>query len=608
MTGAARTDQDSVYRPSPVRRILPLFLLALSCSGPSQPPPGSFDEPPSTTPEVREIRLDTVPTDYAAPAVLEKPPPSTHDLVLRILAVKDSSFAKGLFLRIGDFSGAFGRATDIALALAEVRRAGKPVHCHFEVTDNVGFALLASSCDRLSMEPGGSLDLVGVAMHLFYARSLLETAGVQADLLQMGRYKGAADPFTRDDMPEEVRQTMNALLDDLQADLVRRIAEGRHLEPARVQELIDAGPYDARDALAAHLIDGAEFDDQAREHARQAAGVPRVRRIEITPRPPEVGLSELLDALAGNVQTLTPTGDRIAIAYLSGTITDAEEPGMDESGRSGPFISAMRRFADDDEIKAVVLRIDSPGGSALASDRMWHAVRRVVAHKPVIVSIGDMAASGGYYIASAGTRVLAHDTSLVGSIGVVGGKVVFGQLADRLGVHVVSLTRGRNAGYTSPTQPFTETERAVVARQMWATYDRFLRRIMEGRNLTRERVQAVAEGRIMSGQDAREAGLVDAQGGLIDAIALAREQGHVGDETPIEMWPSQKTLLDAIAEATGGGGPAERSSGPVFDASSDALIMRATRESGVLGRALMLPLLLREERAIAMLPFGLSIE
>jgi len=572
-------------------------LLGLCACGDAEPAP-----PPSEGPgeaEVREIFLDAPPVEGGEAQLFSAPRPTLGDALVRLDAVARDEDAKGLFLRVGPLGGAWGRAADLRAALAAIREAHKPIHCHFDVADNLAFWLMASSCDRISMTPAGDLDLVGVAAYVFFARSLLENAGLRADLMQMGRYKGAADPFTRDEMPEETRESLGAVLDDLQSTLVQGIAAGRHLEPERVAALLDEGPFDATHARERGLVDDVGFDDEAREHIRREAHVGHVRLVQLTPGEEPMGLLEILQAFSGEAPETTPEGPRVALVYLEGNIVDEEESGIG-SGRSGPFVRAMRSFADDDDIKAVVLRIDSPGGSALASDRMWHAVRRVAKRKPVIVSVGDMAASGGYYIASAATEILAHDSSLVGSIGVVGGKVSVGDLADRLGVHVEVLQRGRNAAWLSPMRPFTDEERIVIGRMLRATYRRFVRRVAEGRDMPSERVGAAAEGRLWSGRRAREAGLVDAEGGLWEALRRARQQGGVSEWAPVERWPRRAGLLEAIAQAMGGSQPGDRTRAILSDIAALA--------GPVAEAAMVSPLLLGRERVAVALPYVLRVE
>lgn len=573
-----------------------VLLLAVACGddAPEPPPPEGSGEA-----EVRELWLHSTPAEGTQRQLLEGPQPSLADALRRIDAVERDETAKGLFLRVGALEGAWGRVADVRAALARVRAADKPVHCHFDVTDNAGYALMASSCDRISMTPAGHLELTGVAAHLFFAKTLLDNIGVQAELMQMGRYKGAAEPFTRESMSDATRESIGALLDDLQSSLVASVAEGRNLSPERVREIVDAAPYGAWRAKEAGLVDDVAFDDEAREHARRAASVERVTHVELGDRREPMSILDLLAALGGEPPESAPEGERIALVYLEGNIVDAEEEGVG-SGRSGPFVRAMRRIADDEEVKAVVLRIDSPGGSALASDRMWHAVRRVARRKPVIVSVGDMAASGGYYIASAGTEILAHEESIVGSIGVVGGKVVARDLLERIGVHVEILARGDNAAWWTPARPFDDRERAIVSRMLRTIYRRFVSRVMEGREMERAEVEAAAEGRIHSGRRAKELGLIDDFGGLSEAVARARELGGVSRWAPIERWPRDKTLLESMAQAFGGGGAS---------AGAIDLVRQIAAELGPIGEAaLAAPLLLGRERVAVAMPFVLHVE
>jgi protease-4 len=440
---------------------------------------------------------------------------------------------------------------DLRDALLALKKTGKSIHCHFETTDNLGYSLLAQTCDRISITPAGMLDLVGVSVETFYAHQLLQMLGLGADVIQIGRFKGAADPFTRDDMPDEVRQTMNALLDDLEATLVAAIARGRSLQPQQVQALIDKGPFTADDALRAGLVDEVAFDDGARAKAKAAAKAERVVEEALHPSRESPGLWEIVRALTSGSEAHKVSGKRIVLAYLDGTIMRGS-PGSLRSGHAEAFVRRMRELGDDADVRAVVLRIDSPGGSAMASDLMWHAVRRVAKRKPVIVSIGDVCASGGYYVASAGSEILAQDQSLVGSIGIVGGKLVAQDLAQRVGIHVQRLSRGKRAGWSSAAHAWDADERGAFEHALRDGYDRFVSRIAEGRGMKPEQIEPLAQGRLMSARRAREGKLIDREGGLDAAIALARKRSNLPNEAPIQVWPERPTLFQALSEMAGG--------------------------------------------------------
>lgn len=576
-------------------RSLACLLLLAACGGDelAPPPPESPDEEP----EVRELIISEAPAGEGDSPLFGGSSGTIEDALARLSAIERDENAKGLFLRVGALAGAWGRVGDLAGGLARIRAAGKPVHCHFDVADNLGYYLLATSCDRISMTPAGDLELVGVAAHLFYAKRLLDNIGVRADLLQVGRFKGAADPFTEEEMPEPTRESMNALLDDLMGTLVSGVARGREISPDRARAIIDEGPFDARDALEHGLIDDIAFEDEAREHIRKETGVERVRAVTLRQRIENPGLGEILAMLSGEPPEPPPEGDRLALVHVEGNIVDGEEQASG-AAVSGPFVEEMKRLRDDDAVKAIVVRIDSPGGSALASDRMWHALRLLAQAKPVVVSVGDMAASGGFYIASAADEIVAQETSLVGSIGVVAGKVAAAELARNIGLNVEILSRGEHAAWTTPTRSFTEEERAILGRMMHRTYDRFIQRIVSGREMERAAVEAGAEGRILSGGRALRLGLVDRIGGLEDAIARARELGGLHEHAPIERWPSPRNPFQVLAEQLGGARSPTR-----------VLIDDLARELGPLGQsAIRIPELLENERVLVALPFALVIE
>lgn len=501
--------------------------------------------------ELRELVLRDPPPEDQGDDLFAAGRYSQQEILARIAEVEEDDDVRGLFLQLGAFGGAWARSAELREALLAVRNAKKPVHCYFEETDNVGYALLASACDRITMTPTGILSLVGVHAEVVYARELLEMLGLRADLMQVGRYKGAADALTRSEMPEETRETIGALLDDLQHEVVSSVAQGRKLEATAVQAAIDVGPHTAPAAQRLRLVDAVAFDDEARARAKQAAKADRVVVIPVRVESESKSFFEVIKTLSGDEAESDATGKRIALAYLTGTIGNGDE----ESGggaNAGPFIKAMHRFADDGDVRAVVLRIDSPGGSALASDRMWHAVRRVAKRKPMIVSVGDMAASGGYYVACAAHEIFAEDASIIGSIGVVGGKVVFEDLAKRAGVHVAKLDRGKNAAWMSSTSSFSDSERAAMTQALEHTYETFLSRVAEGRRMTRDALAPMVEGRIMSSARARKGGLVDAAGGIEHALARAREKSGLGAAAPVEVWPKRRTFLERIAMALSG--------------------------------------------------------
>lgn len=530
--------------------LLSPFAVACSCGGDEE---GEESEPNPLRREMRELTLLSPPGESNQPSMFSPAGASLRNVLDRLEEVRTDEHVVALFVRLGPMGGAYGQIDDVAEALQAVRDAGKPVHCHFETIDNTGYALAASACDRITMTPAGMADVVGVAAQVFYMRSMLEHLGIVADIAHMGRFKDAAEPLVRDDMGPETRESLGALVDDLHQRLLDAMVRGRGMTPEAAQSAIDQGPTDSATSLALHLVDGVEFDDEARTRCREAGTATRNVEIELVPHAEPMGIGELLGALSGGTPPEEVEGPRIVLAYVDGEITDAEESGGGGTGQAGPFIEGMREIAADEDVRAMVLRIDSPGGSALASDRMWHAVRRLARRKPVVASVGGMAASGGYYVASAATTILADRSSLVGSIGVVGGKVEVSALLERLGVSSVVLSRGAHADIFFPFQRFDDEERRVLGTLMQRTYERFLSRVREGRHLEGARLAAAAEGRIFAAEDAEEAGLVDGLGGLEDAFVRARALGSVGADTRIVEWQRRQGLFDVLGEWLGDG-------------------------------------------------------
>ena len=504
-------------------------------------------------PVVSELRILQSFPDGAEHDPFSRPQPTLHDVLTRVWEATNNDNVKGLFLRIGSLQGAWGSVGDLAEALGEFRTETRPVHCHFESADNVGYLLLASTCDRITISPAGMLNLIGPAAVMIYARSFLEKVGIQAEILHMGRYKGAGDMFIRDDMPKEAKESMDAILDDLYGALLTAISTRTQGDIDKAKALIDAGPYTSATALEAGLVDAVGYLRESREEIKKAAGVEAISRTRMLPKQDPLTLGQFLDLLSGDTETPKASDERVALVFVTGNITEGESSSTGDAV-AGPFVRAMERLEEDEDVKAVVLRINSPGGSALASDRMWQAARNLAAVKPLIASVGDMAASGGYYIASAADEILAHPNSLVGSIGVVGGKLNVAPLTEELGVSTFVLQRGTRAAWSTPVRGLNATERQAFEALLRDTYDRFIDRVATGREMERSAVLSAAEGRVMTAQDGKTLGLIDDMGGLSEALRRARTAAGLGADSAVELWPSTKGMLDTINDLLSGNG------------------------------------------------------
>lgn len=505
------------------------------------------------TPQLLELGLLEAPSEEPHSHPLNHNAFPLHEVLAHFRRIEEDN-VQGLFLRLNPMGSAWARMEDMREGLVNARKTKKPIHCHFDEADNTAYALAAAGCDHVTMSPSGALHLIGTSIEITYARELLDKLGVRAELKQVGRYKGAADRLTHQSMPPESRESLGAIVRDMQERLVSLIQGRSQLSKGDLKAVFGHGPFTADEALKAGLIDAIGFVDQARQTAKETAHATQVRSLEPqTAKGLDIG--NLIKNLTKHADASTDlSGPRVALVVLEGTILDGDSEGLGAI-RSGPVIRALRDIENTADIKSVVLRINSPGGSALASDNIWHAVRRLARKKPVIASFGDIAASGGYYIGSAGTEILAQPTSLVGSIGVVGGKVNIAGLLAKLGLHSDVLSSTDYAAWLSPLHPFSEPQAQRLEHLLETTYDRFLSRVATGRGVPVSGIVPAAEGRLFTGKQALEHGLVDGFGGLQTALWRAHELGKVKASTPVQMWPPARDLGELLVEAFGGANP-----------------------------------------------------
>jgi protease-4 len=461
---------------------------------------------------------------------------------------------KGLVLRISDLDISLPDVVELRGVMHEVRAAGKTIECHIESASNAGYLLLAA-CDRIGIAPLGQIAITGPAAMPIHVKGLLDKLGVQADFLHVGAYKGAAEPLTRDAPSQEMETTLREILDRHYETMVTVIAKDRKLDRKAVEALIDTGLYASEQALAAKLVDEVGSFESFRDHLATGVAGTRAKlpwtKVELEPGAGGDKLTGMLSVwrFLGAMPPDRPVGDHVAVIYAIGNIVDGEGDGVlgaRSEIASHTLVSALRALTADDAVKAVVLRIDSGGGSAQASELIWRAVNDLKAKKPVIVSMSDVAASGGYYIASNATRIYALDNTLTGSIGVVGGKIAPGNALAKIGVSTFPRGRGRRATILASFSPWNDEEKQVIQKSMEEVYTVFTGRVADGRKIPLDKVKELAQGRVWTGAKAKELGLVDEIGGLDVAIAKARELGKVDAEADLEIYPPSPTLRDFV--------------------------------------------------------------
>jgi protease-4 len=484
----------------------------------------------------------------------------------RIQKAKEDPSVQALLLEIDDLTVGWGKTNELRHAIADFRKSNKKAYAYLQSGDTRNY-LLATTCDEIIIPEPGWLMLTGIRAEVSFYKDLFDKLGIKADMLQMGRFKGAAEPFTRSSMSKEFRAQYESVLDDYyNRELVEQIAASRHgkkkLTTAEVKKLIDEGPYSARGALKAGLVDRVAYLDDL---PKDLEGELKADHVEISRNYGQAASEELkignpfdILKMLNPIKSLPSARPKIAVIYASGVIITGKSGQSLLEGEvvgSTTMVEAIRQAEEDRTVKAIVLRVDSPGGSALASDLIWHELRRC--KKPVLASMSDVAASGGYYISMGARKVYAEPGTLTGSIGVVGGKVAIGGLFDKAGVTTETLSRGANANIMSITTPFSESERKVWAALMRDTYDQFLDRVSENRRragkekLTKEELEEnLAGGRVWTGRQAKENGLVDELGTLADVLAEAKKlAGLPADSKPeLLQLPKPKGLLDTLLD------------------------------------------------------------
>jgi protease-4 len=575
------------------------LLLGLAASAPSGCDLSlTSDEPEAEAKGPTAVLLDVdgpLPSFPSQPGLLTPFATSQHRLEELLDRAAADIMVQEVVVRFGTPQIGWARASEIAAAVKRLVASGKPVTCHLEAADNMTYWIAARSCPRVTVAPGGGVDLVGLSLEAIFVKDLLTSLGITADMLHVGKYKDAADALTGTEMSPESREAAESLVAALHERLVIGIAEGRKKDKAAVEKLIDEGPYTAKQAVAAGLADAVLTLGGQLEKLRDkyAGGV--VDDYGEEPAKP-LSFTDLLSMLGGGAgEKAEAKHPRIAIVPAVGPIVGGGGGGMLDGMEIVDDLALAAALSDasrDDSIQAIVIRVDSPGGSALASDNLYEAVRAAAQRKPVVASMGDVAASGGYYLAAAATEVFASDTTLTGSIGVVGGKVVVADGLAKAGVATAVVERGRRASIASPFRPFTEDERALVTRQMQEAYDLFVARVAEGRSLAPDAVRAAAEGRVWTGGQALGLKLVDRMGTLRDAVERARGlSGAKG--APAELYPPPQSLMELLAEQ--------------LSQQETSATLAVLRRHPAGRRALALGGLLLEDRVLAYAPLSIEV-
>jgi protease IV len=469
-------------------------------------------------------------------------PPTVRSVVDSLRKAKVDDRVTSVIIQPTGTAALWAKVQEVRDAIIDFRSSGKPIVAYLEYGGEQEF-YLASACDKVFLMPVASLDLTGMASYELFLRGTLEKIGAYPDALHIGDYKTASNTFTERTYTPQHKEMAESLNTDLYEQLIKGIAEGRHKSEQEIRDLIDHGPFLPEDAVRAGLVDDVAYEDELDDKVALAED-----EVNYLAQEDYRGIS--LSSLGLN------TGPRIAVIYAVGIISSGESNYDSPQGQvvgSDTIVEYLRKARADDSVRAIVLRIDSPGGSAIASDVIWREVMLTRNVKPVIASMSDVAASGGYYIAMPAHAIVAEPATLTGSIGVVMIKFVIDGTLDKLGMNMEAVSQGRFAEMYSPIRAFSPEERARVEEHMQATYDVFVEKAAAGRNTTPERIDAVAQGRVWTGQQARQIGLVDELGGLARALQIAKQHAKLAPDTEVELlvYPPKKSIYEVLANPFG---------------------------------------------------------
>lgn len=449
-----------------------------------------------------------------------------------------------------DLTGALGfnlpQLREIERSIAKVRAAGKRIVCYLENGSPVAYQM-AVLCDEVWMADMGALDLRSPAMSVMHLKDALDLLGVQVEVTRVGAFKGAVEPYMLPEMSSHLRKHYEAMLQSMNQDLVRRIASGRKLEASRVRELQGQRLLRADEALAAGLVDKLVPWSGPQRAMAVVRGDEAFELVDAAPK--KKAQNRDFMTILGNMFKQQKEEEidypMIAVMHLAGEIVDGDKaaPG---SMVSGPVVKKLDELTSNKFVKGVVVRINSPGGSATASEAIRQALQRLAAAKPVVFSMGELAASGGYWITTIGEPILAETTTITGSIGVFGMRFQVGALMRRLGVHTAVVNLDEGPLMDAMDRPWSDDARARMQSFVDDIYGRFLAQVATSRKKTVQQIEPLAGGRVWSGQQALEHGLVDAIGGVDDAIAMIRQRANIEGKVDIEHLPEPKNFGDSL--------------------------------------------------------------
>jgi protease-4 len=488
---------------------------------------------------------------------------------------------------IGLNSAYWARLQEVRDAILDFTSSGKTAVAHLEYGGDREY-FVASACNRVFLLPTSPLDVSGFASYELFLRGTLDKIGAYPDFLHIGDFKTAPNQFTERTFTPAHREMAESLNGDLFEQFVQAVAASRKKTPAEVRQLVDDGPFLAEDAVRVGLVDDVAYDDQLDVKIKQPGkSLVRVKDDDYAKvRPESVGLGGRSRIAVINAYGVINSG-RSGIDPLNGAVAGSDT-----------LVEYIRKAKKDRSIKAIVLHVDSPGGSTVASDVIWRELvqaRTGPGARPLVASMSDLAASGGYYIAMAAPDIVAEPGTLTGSIGIYGGKIVTGGTYGKLGMNIEAVSIGKHAEMNSPVRPYSEEDRAKLEEQLRAFYDQFVEKAAASRRKKPEEIDAIAQGRVWTGRQAKDLGLVDALGGLDKAVAIAKERAKIpsGEQVELVVYPPRRSLYDLLMASFSG-----------MDERTELAVMLGIRDRRAVGMLTAPVRLFRPGEPLALMPFG----
>lgn len=458
-----------------------------------------------------------------------------NDIVSAIRKAKSNDNIKGIYLDSRSLSASMATLAEIRSELNNFKENGKFIVAYADTYTQGGY-YLASVADKISINPQGMLDLHGLSSTPIFFKDALDKLGIDMQIFKVGTYKSAVEPFTQNEMSEANREQVSSYLNDAWSFMRSDLAMSRSLTDEQIDNLANEMPMlqSTEYLLSANLVDTLLYEAEMKNYLRELLDIDDDKKI------PSATVANMKSVKTKNV---LKTENTVAILYANGNITS----GTGSSGIQDKYlVNEIEKLKNDDDIKAVVFRINSGGGSAYASEQIWKAIEDLKAEKPVIASMGDMAASGGYYIACNANSIVAQPTTITGSIGIFGMIPNLEGTTNKIGVHAETVKTNEFADFGNLTRPFNERERELMQNYVESGYDLFLTRCAEGRNMDKETLAQYAEGRVWTGNQAKEIGLVDELGGLERAIEIAADMANLGKSYVIFEYPKLTSPIEEL--------------------------------------------------------------